>query len=54
MKLVLDLLMYCDDLMLEEMVYKMVEFGYEYIELLLCEDFCLFYKYLKVDLVKIK
>ncbi|PLR76687.1 protein iolH [Bacillus sp. V3-13] len=53
MKIALDPTMYMK-LSLKEMVDKVAELGYEYIELSPREDFCPFYKYPKVDREQIK
>lgn len=48
MKIALDPTMYAD-LSLHELVEKVAQFGYQYIELSPREDFCPFYKYPRVD-----
>lgn len=47
--LVYDLLYYCDNISLKDMIDIVVRLGYEYVELFLCKDFIWFYEYLKVD-----
>lgn len=54
MKLAYDPTHFRDSLSLEEMIFKVADMGYEYIELSPREDFCPFYKYPKVDKQKIK
>ncbi|MEC0236658.1 sugar phosphate isomerase/epimerase [Paenibacillus kribbensis] len=54
MKLAYDPTHFRDSLSMEEMIFKVADLGYEYIELSPREDFCPFYKYPKVDKTKIK
>ncbi|WP_017814123.1 MULTISPECIES: sugar phosphate isomerase/epimerase family protein [Paenibacillus] len=54
MKLAYDPTHFRDSLSLEEMIFKVADMGYEYIELSPREDFCPFYKYPRVDKQKIK
>ncbi|WP_025722180.1 sugar phosphate isomerase/epimerase family protein [Paenibacillus polymyxa] len=54
MKLAYDPTHFRDSLSMEEMIFKVADMGYEYIELSPREDFCPFYKYPKVDKTKIK
>ncbi|CAH1192314.1 MULTISPECIES: sugar phosphate isomerase/epimerase family protein [Paenibacillus] len=54
MKLAYDPTHFRDSLSMEEMIFKVADLGYEYIELSPREDFCPFYKYPKVDKAKIK